>query len=132
MLRRKNTAANNETVPRDQSGLPQSHGTIRYESYSQRTSIWITLVKYAACILLLLVVVWKVANKKATLVAKSLVPKELDTSTIRAVRKDRFDSLSMAYEQSFGLFDDISDLMWSRMRHKAQTTSWYYDPINPH
>ena len=38
---------------------------------------------------------------------------------------------SLAYKQSFGLFDDISDLMWQRMRHKVHTTSLYWNPENP-
>ena len=37
----------------------------------------------------------------------------------------------VAYNQSFGLLDDISDPMWERMRNTAKTTSWYANPDNP-
>ena len=36
-----------------------------------------------------------------------------------------------AYKQSFGLFDDISEPMWERMRDRAKRTSWYANPGNP-
>jgi len=36
-----------------------------------------------------------------------------------------------AYKQSFGLFDDISEPMWNRMRDTARRTGWYTNPQNP-
>jgi hypothetical protein len=38
---------------------------------------------------------------------------------------------SSAYKQSFGLFDDISEPMWNRMRDTARKTGWYTNPTNP-
>jgi hypothetical protein len=38
---------------------------------------------------------------------------------------------STAYKQSYGLFDDISEPMWERMRNTARKTTWYTNPTNP-
>lgn len=40
-------------------------------------------------------------------------------------------STRLAYEQSFGLFDDVTDLMWSRIRKRVLSNSWYWNPSNP-
>ena len=40
-------------------------------------------------------------------------------------------SVALAYKQSFGLFDDITDTMWKRMRDSAQKKSLYANPENP-
>jgi hypothetical protein len=36
-----------------------------------------------------------------------------------------------AYQQSYGLFDDISKPMWEFMKEKAQRISWYANPDDP-
>lgn len=38
---------------------------------------------------------------------------------------------SNAYKQSHGLFDDMSDLMWSRLRSSTKSKSLYWNPKNP-
>jgi hypothetical protein len=38
---------------------------------------------------------------------------------------------SAAYKQSYGLFDDISDLMWERFRSSTKSKSLYWNPSNP-
>lgn len=40
-------------------------------------------------------------------------------------------SVSVAYQHSFGLFDDITDLMWQRMQKKTKAYSWYRNPLTP-
>lgn len=38
---------------------------------------------------------------------------------------------SEALEHSFGLFDDVTDLMWKRIRRRTHSSSWYWNPGNP-
>lgn len=40
-------------------------------------------------------------------------------------------STSLASRHSFGFFDDISDLMWSRMQKRVLANSWYFNPFHP-
>jgi len=37
----------------------------------------------------------------------------------------------LAKQDTFGLFDDITDTMWKRIRQRTQSSSWYWDPKNP-
>lgn len=46
--------------------------------------------------------------------------------------KDKGGTKSLlAYQQSHGLFDDISDLMWERMRSSTKSKSLYWNVNNP-
>ncbi len=48
----------------------------------------------------------------------------------QANKNDAAKSLN-AYKQSRGLFDDISDLMWERMKLNTKSKSLYWNPNNP-
>ena len=53
------------------------------------------------------------------------------SSSAASAASTSFSMSAAAYKQSFGLFDDISEPMWNRMRDTARRTGWYTNPTNP-
>lgn len=53
------------------------------------------------------------------------------SSSAADVSSSSSSSSSLAYQHSFGLFDDISNEMWEHIRKNIKTKSMYWNPTNP-
>ena len=93
-----------------------------------RKSTSYSLVGYASFVIAAIVLVRRNDNIARVL---TLPPSLLETTVAASAFGTADNKKNLAYEQSYGLLNNISNTQWEELRQKTKQRSWFANPENP-